>query len=186
MRKGCLYSLLYSAYLFGVMGVPCNFTLVSHLCCLFIYTQTHHGKGPVDKNSGTIKNKVFQKVKSGRIVIGSPIDFTMHTSYLIQSITMLYLPKKDLFNELASIENALYIKGTLDVHKVKKKRNDQGMFFSELYCLSFDEKWFYTHFYWRSSDLIICGHESFEGGPNRCPQYLNNYHVGEEHMECPM
>ena len=53
----------------------------------------------------------------------------MHANRLIQSITTLYLPKKDIFKEPAGIENAPYIKGTLDAHKVKRKRNDQGVTF---------------------------------------------------------
>ena len=45
----------------------------------------------------TIKNKVFQEVKSGRVVVDSPKDFVMHTSRLIQSITTLFIPKKEIF-----------------------------------------------------------------------------------------
>ena len=52
-----------------------------------------------------------------------------------------------------------------------------------LRILLFDEKTFYTHFYQKPSDLIVCGHESFEGGPNCCPHPLNDYPVGKEWME---
>ena len=27
----------------------------------------------------------------------------------------------------------------------------------------------HSHFYLKSINPIVCGHESFEGGPNRCP-----------------
>ena len=162
-----------------------------HLCCLLIYTQidternhneAHHGKGSMDGIGGTIKNKVFQEVKSGRIVVDSSKDFAINASRLIQSSTTLYHPK-DIFEEPTCTENVPYIRGTLDVQKVKRKRNDQGVIFLELYCLSFDEKPFYTHFYRKSSDPIICGHDSYEGNPDRCPHCLNGYHVGEEWME---
>ena len=55
----------------------------------------------------------------------------IHPSHLIQSITMLYLPKKGIIKEPAGIENSPYIKDTLDVHKVKRKINDQGKTFLE-------------------------------------------------------
>ena len=89
------------------------------------YNEATHGKGP------TIKYKVIQHVKSGRIVIDSPKKFAMHASRLIKSIITLYLLKKDIFEETAAIENAPYTKDALDVHKVKRKRNDQGIIFLE-------------------------------------------------------
>ena len=89
------------------------------------YNQASHRKGP------TIKKKILQEVKSGRIVIDNPKKVSIHPSRLIQSITMLYFPKKDIFKEPAGIENAPYIKDTLDVHKVKRKINDQGIIFLE-------------------------------------------------------
>ena len=90
------------------------------------YNQVSYRKGP------TINNKILQEVKSGRIFIDSPKNVSIHPSCLIQSITMLYLPKKDIFKEPACIENAPYIKDTLDVHKVKRKINIQGIIFLEL------------------------------------------------------
>ena len=87
------------------------------------YNQAHHGKGSMDVIGGTIKSKVFQEVKSGRIIVDSPKDFAMDASCLIQSITTLYLPKNLIFEEPVRIENAPYIKGTLDIYKVKRIRN---------------------------------------------------------------
>ena len=97
------------------------------------YSKDHHGKGPMSGIDRTIKNKVFQEVKSGRIVVDSPKDFAMHVSCLIQSIPTLYLPKNDIFEKPAGVKNAPYIKGTIDVHKVKRKRNYQGVIFLEFY-----------------------------------------------------
>lgn len=85
------------------------------------YNEANHCKGPT----------IIQEVKSARIVIVSPKNVSMHPSRLIQSITMLYLPKKGIIKEPAGIENAPYIKDTLDVHKVKRKINDQGKTFLE-------------------------------------------------------
>ena len=165
-----------------------TFVLLTHLhpdkSIEWNYNQAYHGKEPMNVIGGTIKNKVFQEVKSGRIVVDSPKDFAMDASCLIQSITTLYLPKNLIFEEPVRIENAPYIKDTLEIHKVKRKRNYQLVIFLKFYRLSFDEKPFYTHFYRKSSDPIKCGHERFEESPNRCPHCLNNYHVGVEWMEC--
>ena len=85
------------------------------------YNEVNHGKGP------TIKEKVVQQVKSGRIVVDSPKSFAMYASSIIKSIITLYLPKKDIFEEPPGIENAPYIKDTLDAHKVKRKKDHQGI-----------------------------------------------------------
>ena len=119
---------------------PCfTFVLLPHLHLdkdiEWNYNEADHGKGPMDRTDGTIKNKVFQEIKSGRIVADSPKDFAMHESCIVQSIT-LYHPKKNIFEEPACIENASYIKCTLDVHKVKRKRNDHSIIFLEFNRLS--------------------------------------------------
>ena len=51
----------------------------------------------------------------------------MYASSIIKSIITLYLPKKDIFEEPPGIENAPYIKDTLDAHKVKRKKDHQGI-----------------------------------------------------------
>ena len=47
----------------------------------------------------------------------------------------LYLPKREIFEEPAGIKNAPYIIDTLDVHKIKRKKNYQDITFFEFYCL---------------------------------------------------
>ena len=176
-----------------------NFALVSHFTFVFLThlyrdkdiewynNEAHHCKGLMDRSAGTIENNMFQEVKSGRIASTARFlsGFATHPSRLIQSSTTLYFPKKDIFEEPASSENALYIKGRLDIHKVKRKWNDQSVIFLEFWHLSFDEKPFYNHFYRKSSSLVVCGHESFRGS-NCWLHCLNDYHVGEEWMECPV
>ena len=94
------------------------------------YNEAHHGKGPMDGIGGTIKNKVFQEVKSGRIVVTSPEDFARHAGKLVESVTTLYLPSKDIMPEPASIETAPYIKGTLEVHRVVRRKNFQRVMYT--------------------------------------------------------
>ena len=146
------------------------------------YNEAHHGKGPMDG----IKNKVFQEVKSGRIVVTSPEDFARHAGKLVESVTTLYLPSKDIMPEPASIETAPYIKGTLEVHRVVRRKNFQGVMYLEFFRLSSDEDPFCTQYFRNDDDPIVCGHQPFNEGPNKCPNCFSTYRQGEEWMECPV
>ena len=85
-------------------------------------TWAHHSKGAMDAIGGTLMNKVFRKVKSGRIIVEGPKDFAMHVSSLIESIATLYFQKSETHEEPADVENVLCFKGILDFHKVKRKK----------------------------------------------------------------
>ena len=159
-----------------------TFVLLTHLNP----NKANHGKRPMDGIGRTIKNKVLQEVQPGRISSDSLKDFAIYASRLNQSMTMLYLPKKDIFKKPASKENTSYTRVPLDVHKGKRKRNNQGMNFLECYRLSFNEALFFTYFCRKSSYLIVCAHKSFESVPNRRPHCLNNYYFSKEWMECPV
>ena len=65
-------------------------------------------------------------------------------------------------------------------------RNYQRVTYLEFYRLLFDEKPFDVHFYGKPSDPIVCTNEGFGGGPNHFPNCLNDCHVVEEWMECPL
>ena len=65
--------------------------------------------------------------KSGRIVVTSPEDFASHASKQVESVTTLYLPTKEILPEPASVSDAPYIKGTLDVHRIVRRKNIQGV-----------------------------------------------------------
>lgn len=150
------------------------------------YNEAHHGKGPMDGIGGTLKNKVFQEVKSGRIVVKNPKDFSLYASRLLESITTMYLAMEDVVEEPAAVKDSPNINGTLKVHKVVRKQNEQGVNYLEFYYLSFDEKPFYTQYYRKSTDPIVCGHAGSTCGSNTCPHCLTEYHVNEEWMECPV
>ena len=106
--------------------------------------------------------------------VDSPKDFAIHASRLIQSLTMLQSSKEG------------HIKDPLGVHKVERKINDNGVTFSKCYRLSLSEKPFYTHFYQKSSDLMVCDHEIYQGVPNRCTHYLNGYHISKDWIQCSL
>lgn len=167
-----------------------TFSLLTHLHPTkeieWNYNEAHHGKRPMDGIGGTLKNKVFQEVKSGRIVVTTPKDFSIQASKLVESVTTLYLPMKDIMPEPSSVEDAPYIKGTLNVHRVVRKKNTQGIRYLEFYHLSSDKTPFFTQYYRCTDDPIVCGHKSSDDGPNIYPNCLSNYRIGEGWMECPI
>ena len=116
----------------------------------------------------------------------SPEDFALHASKLVESVTTIYLPSKEILPEPASIANAPYIKGTLEVHRVVRRKNFQGVMYLEFYRLSSDEAPFFTQYYRNDDDPIFCGHQSFNGGPKKFATCFSVYHQGEEWMECPV
>ena len=96
------------------------------------------------------------------------------------------MPKYEVFVEPTDVEHAPYINGTLEIHKVIRKKTQQGVNYLEFFRLSLDEKPFYTQYYRTSKDPIVCGHKSFDGGSNYCTQCLSVFEEGEEWMECPI
>ena len=123
---------------------------------------------------------VFQEVKSGRIVVTSPKDFASHASKQVESVTTLYLPTKEILPEPMSVSDAPYIKGTLDVHRIIRRKNIQGVMYLEFYRLSSDEVPFFTQYYRNDDDPIVCGHQSFNDGLNKCANCFSVYH------QCPV
>ena len=71
------------------------------------FNEAHHGKAPMDSVGGTIKNKVFQEAKSGRLTIASPEEFSNAAERLVSKIVSIYLS----INEM--IEEPSYVKGAL-------------------------------------------------------------------------
>ena len=150
------------------------------------YNEAHHGKGPMDGIGGTIKNKVFREVKSGRIVIDSPKSFTDAANLLVPSVSTLYLPQKDVIEETPDVADAPYIKGTLDIHKILRRKSAKGVTFLEFFKLSFDNSPFFTQYYRSLEDPIVCGHRPYSGSSDNCAHCMTLYGVGEEAwMQCP-
>ena len=61
----------------------------------WFYNERHHGQGPIDDVGATIKNVIFQKVKSGQIVIHTPKEFSDAALKFVPSIITAYLPRSD-------------------------------------------------------------------------------------------
>ena len=84
--------------------------------CWF-YNEEHHGKVPMDDVGETIKNVIFQKVKSDQIVVHTIKEFSDDAMKFVLSIITLHLPKSDEIVESESIHQAPSIPETLLIHK---------------------------------------------------------------------
>ena len=76
--------------------------------CWF-YNERHHGKGPMNGVSGTIKNAIFRKAKSGQIVFHTPKEFSDAAMKFVPSIVTVYLPRSDEIVEPENIHQPPFI-----------------------------------------------------------------------------
>ena len=51
--------------------------------------EVHYGNGPVDGVGGTIKNQVFQEVKSSRLTVSTPKEFSDAVQKLLFLLLLL-------------------------------------------------------------------------------------------------
>ncbi|XP_066932919.1 glutamic acid-rich protein-like [Clytia hemisphaerica] len=54
------------------------------------FNEAHHGKGPMDGIGGTIKNVVYRKVKTNKVIVNSAKEFQEAASKFVPSITSLF------------------------------------------------------------------------------------------------
>ena len=62
-----------SKFLFKLLALICP-----EICLEWHYDEADHGKEATDGIGGTVKNTVFRKVFSGKVVIGSPEEFAQY------------------------------------------------------------------------------------------------------------
>ena len=60
------------------------------------YNEHHHGKLPMDSVGGTIKNMIFQHIKSKKCVINGAKAFAEYANKTINGISCLYLVEKEI------------------------------------------------------------------------------------------
>ena len=77
----------------------------------------------MDSVSGTLKNMVFRKIKSGQTIVQTREDFTKVEGKFVPSITTEYLPKEAEIVELKDIDNVPLFQDTVQIHKLKKYIN---------------------------------------------------------------
>ncbi len=54
----------------------------------------------MDGIGGSLKSLVFRAVKSEKVVISSPKEFSLHADSTIPDISSLYLPESDVFKQI--------------------------------------------------------------------------------------
>ena len=120
------------------------------------YMKAHHGKGPMDGVCGTIKNQVFQEVKSGRLTVSTPKEFSNSAQKLVPSITSVYLPLSEILEEPD------------DIDEVPKIPETQGNPLTEFFKLRNEELLYHTHYYGKPTDPDVCGHRELNVDENTC------------------
>ena len=83
--------------------------------CWF-YSERHHGRVSMNAVGRTTKNVIFQKVKSGQIVVHTHKEFSDAAMKFVPSIISVYLPKLDEIAEPESIYQEPSIPETLSIH----------------------------------------------------------------------
>ena len=123
----------------------------------------------MDGVRGTIKNKVFREVKSGRLTIASPEEFSNAAERLVSKIVSIYLPINEMIEELSYVKDAPKITDTLKIHKVVRKIPKDAIPSLDFYYLSADLEPFHREFYRKPEDRILRGHaESSMQDENKC------------------
>ena len=71
------------------------------------YNERHNGKRPIDGIRKTVKNAVFRNVKSGLLVVCSPLEFFKAMTKFVQSILSIYLRGNENFIEPEYIKRSI-------------------------------------------------------------------------------
>ena len=71
------------------------------------YNERHNGKRPIDGIWKTVKNAVFRNVKSGLLVVCSPLEFFKAMTKFVQSILSIYLRGNENFIEPEYIKRSI-------------------------------------------------------------------------------
>ena len=78
-------------------------------------------KGPMDGIKATVKSVILTKVKSGQLVVHSPLEFFEAVTKFVQSIHSVYLSENENFVKPEDITMARKINQTLKIHKLDRK-----------------------------------------------------------------
>ena len=136
---------------------------------------------------GTIKNKVFRDVKSGKTKITDAESSAKYADNTISGIKSLYLHECDALEEPDDIEDAPKIAGTLEVHKIVREFNDDNVCNVKFFKLATDEKPFYQQWCRHRDDPEVRDHSvlSLMHDPdNTCASCRKPYLAKEDWLEC--
>ena len=122
------------------------------------YNERHHGKGPMDGIGGTIKHRVFRDVKSEKVNIRNAehsfISFASYADTILKGIKSLYMSLEvlEVLIEPENVGNALKIPGTLEIHKIGRSFNSDGVCKLNFYHTAVDESPFHVQWYRKNGD----------------------------------
>ena len=114
MSDGCA-SQFWSKFLFKLLTLN-----HPEICLEWHYHEADHGKEPMDGIGGAVKNTVFHKVLSGKLVIGSPEEFARYANQICQ-VDSLYLSTAEIPDEPENVQYSFSILDTLKTHQVLPK-----------------------------------------------------------------
>ena len=127
---------------------------------------------------------IFQKVKTGQIVVQTPKEFSDVAMKFVPSIITVYLPKSDEIVEPESIHQASSSPETLSIHKFVRQINDRGNCSIEFFKTAVDQEAFYTQCYKKASD-VVCGHKKPKKSDSECSTCGEWYtEDGGEWLQC--
>ena len=138
----------------------------------------------MDDLGKTIKNVIFQKVKSGQIAVHTPKELSDAAMKFVPSIITVYLPKSDEIVEPESIHQAPSIPETLLIHKFVWQINDRGDCSIEFFKTTVHQEAFHTQWY-NNTGNAVCGHEKSNKSNNQCSTCVEGYtEDGSEWLQC--
>ena len=142
----------------------------------------------MDGLGGTAKNKVFRHVKSNKVKIDSAKDFAEYADKIVNGIKSLYMFEDEILSEQSDIEEAPpSIKGTLQVHKVVRKINQDNICNLEFFYLASETDPFHIQWYRKDGDPEVCGHAVARSkNDSICVHCEGQYKKGEDWLKCTL
>ena len=107
---------------------------------------------------GTVKNIIFQHVRSKKCFINVAKDFAEYANKIINGISCLYLTENEIMAEPQDIETSPKIPGALKVHKVLRTYNEDNVCKIKFYEPADKADPFHIQWYRKQSDPEVCGH----------------------------
>ena len=142
-------------------------------------------KGSMDGIGGTVKNVILRKVKTGQLLVHSPIEFSEAVTKFVPSIHAVYLPENENIVEPEDIIMTRKIDQTLKIHKLEKKCSQNGDTYINFFKSDDDEDPFHVQRYWGKSE-IICGHVETSESDKECAKCQESCNEGEEWLCSPV
>ena len=139
----------------------------------------------MDGIGGTVKNAILRKVKSGQLVVHTPLEFSEAVTKFVLSIHSVYLPEKENIVEPEDITMARKIDEILKIHKLERKCNHNGDTYISFFKFVDDEDPFHAQRYWGKIE-IICGHVETSKSDDECAKCQESCNEGEEWICYPV